>query len=68
VTWLPLVLLAAVEGVAWTDLLGVPLLKDFPPYGQLLLAVPVLVVGEVLVARRLGWAVAELRRSDILEV
>jgi len=66
VTWLPLVILAAVEGVAWTDRLEVPLLKDFLPYGQFLLAVPVLVLGEVAVARRLGWAVAELRRSDIL--
>ena len=66
VTWLPLVILAAVEGVAWTDRLEVPLLKDFLPYGQFLLAVPVLVLGEVAVARRLGWAVGELRRSDIL--
>lgn len=66
VTWLPLAILAVVEGVAWTDRLTVPLLKDFLPYGQFLLAVPVLVLGENVVGRRLGWTVAELRRSDVL--
>jgi hypothetical protein len=45
----------------------VPFLKDFLPYGQFLLAVPVLVLGEVVVGKRLGWAAAELRRSKILD-
>ena len=66
VTWVPLLVLAAVEGLAWGDRVAVPLLKDFLPYGQFLLAVPVLVLGEVTVGRRLGWVVAELRRSDVL--
>jgi len=66
VTWLPLLVLAAVEGVAWGDRVAVPLLKDFLPYGQFLLAVPVLILGEVTVGKRLGWVVAELRRSDVL--
>jgi hypothetical protein len=65
-TWLPLLVLAAVEGLAWGDRVAVPLLKDFLPYGQFLLAVPVLVLGEVTVGKRLGWVVAELRRSDVL--
>lgn len=65
-TWLPIVLLAVVEGVALGDLVEVPLLKDFLPYGQFLVAVPVLVLGEIVVGRRLGWAMGELRRSDIL--
>lgn len=39
VTWLALLVLAAVEGVAWGDRVAVPLLKDFLPYGQFLLAV-----------------------------
>jgi hypothetical protein len=38
VTWLPLLVLAAVEGLAWGDRVAVPLLKDFLPYGQFLLA------------------------------
>ncbi len=62
----PLLILAAVEGLAWGDRVAVPLLKDFLPYGQFLLAVPVLVFGEKIVGKRLSWTVAELRRSDIL--
>ncbi len=66
VTWLPLLLLAAVDGVAWGDRVAVTLLKDFLPYGQFLLVLPALVLGEILVGRRLGWAAAELRQSGIL--
>jgi hypothetical protein len=66
VSWLPLLILAAIEGVAWGHLVDVPFLKDFLPYGQFLLAVPALVLGEVVVGKRLGWVAAELRRSDVL--
>lgn len=66
VAWLPLQVLAVVDDVAWTERLAVPLWKDFLPYGQFLLSVPALILGEVLVTTRLTWAVAELRRSEIL--
>jgi len=67
VTWLPLLVLAAIEGVAWGGAVQVPLVWDFLPYGQLLVAVPVLVLGELAVARRLVRAVAELRTSEVLD-
>ena len=67
VTWLPLLILAAVEGVAWGDAVQVPLVRDFLPYGQLLIAVPVLVLGEVTVVRYLVRAVKELRTSELLD-
>jgi hypothetical protein len=66
ITWLPLLVLAAVEGLAWGDTVQVPLVKDFLPYGQLLLAVPVLVLAEVTVRKHVVQAVAELRRSEVL--
>jgi hypothetical protein len=62
-----LVVLAAIEGVAWGDSVTVPLLKDFLPYGQFLLAVPVLVFGEEFAGKRIGLALAELRQSGILD-
>jgi hypothetical protein len=65
-TWLPLVVLAATEGVAWGRSVQVPLLKDFLPYGQLLIAIPVLVFGEFVVGRYLIRAVTELRTSNVL--
>jgi len=66
VTWLPLLILAAVDGVAWGDRVGVTFLKDFLPHGQFLVVVPALVIGEIMVGRRLGWAAVETRRSGIL--
>jgi hypothetical protein len=64
--WLPLLLLAIVEGVAWGSGVQVPLLRDFLPYGQFVVAIPVLVFGEVIARRRLGSAIAELRGSGVL--
>lgn len=66
VTWLPLLVLAAVEGVAWSSRVNVPFLGDFLPYGQFLVAIPLLVLGESFVGRRLGLAAAELRRSNVV--
>jgi hypothetical protein len=67
VTSLPLLILAAIEGVAWGNAVQVPLVRDFLPYGQLLIAVPVLVLGEITVARYLIRAVTELRSSEVLD-
>jgi hypothetical protein len=66
VTWLPLLVLAAVEGVAWGDAVQVPFVRDFLPYGQLLIAIPVLVLGELTVSRCLILAVAGLRAPEVL--
>jgi hypothetical protein len=63
VTWLPLLILATIDKVAWGGAVRIPLLKDFLPLGQFLVAVPVLILGEGSVARHLSGAVAELRRS-----
>lgn len=66
-TWLPLLVLAAIEGVAWGDSVQVPLVRDYLPIGQFLIAIPVLVLGEVTVGRHLIRAVSELRTSDVLD-
>jgi hypothetical protein len=66
VTWLPLLILAAIEGVAWGDAVHVPFVKDYLPYGQLLISVPVLVLGEFMIGRLLIRAVAGLRSSEVL--
>ena len=66
-TWMPLLVLAAIEGVAWGGAVEVPFLRDFLPYGQFLIAVPVLVLGELTVARYLIRAVRELRTSEVLD-
>ena len=67
VTWLPLLGLSIVEGVAWGKGVHVPFVMDYLPYGQLLIAIPVLVLGELTVSRYLILALAELRRSEVLD-
>jgi hypothetical protein len=67
VTWLPLLILAAIGGVAWGNAVHVPFVEDYLPYGQLLIAVPVLVLGELMIGRILIRAVAELRSSEVLD-
>ena len=66
VTWLPLLVLTAVEGVAWGGAVQVPFVRDYLPYGQLLIAIPVLVLGELAVGRYLVRALAQLRASEVL--
>jgi hypothetical protein len=65
-TWVPLLVLSLVEGVAWSGSLQVPFLRDFLPYGQFLLAVPALIVAEAVIGSRLARAAAGLRRSEVL--
>ncbi len=64
--WFPLFGLAVADGVAWGGAVQVPFVRDFLPYGQLLVAIPALVLGEIAARRRLGLAMTELRRSGIV--
>jgi hypothetical protein len=66
-TWLPLFILASIEGVAWGNGVQVPFVKDYLPYGQLLIAIPVLILGELTVSRYLILAVSGLRSPDVLD-
>lgn len=64
--WLPVLILAVVDGVAWGRSVEVPFVRDFLPYGQLLVAIPTLVLGEIAARRRLGLAAGELRHSGMV--
>jgi hypothetical protein len=66
VTWLPLAVLAIIDNMVWGNGVDAAFFRDFLPYGQLLLAVPALILGNTGVSERIGRAVAELRRSDVL--
>ena len=65
-TWVPLLILSLIEGVAWGDGLEVPFLKDFLPYGQFLVAVPVLIAAELIAGSRIARVATALRQSDVL--
>jgi hypothetical protein len=67
VAWLPVMILAIVDGVAWGNRVDVPFVRDFLPYGQLVVSIPVLMLGEIAARRRLGLAAGELGRSGIVD-
>ncbi len=66
VTWLPLLLLALLEGRALTADPAGSLLLDFSTYARFFLAVPLLVVAELIVGPRLKAAALQLVRGGFV--
>jgi hypothetical protein len=54
VAWVPLLLLSVAEGTAWGGRVTLPFLRDVDMHVRLLLALPLLVVAELVVNLRLG--------------
>jgi hypothetical protein len=48
-TWLPLLLLSVIQGTAWGSSVRMAFLQDFSAYTRFLLAIPLLLAGEVVV-------------------
>ena len=65
-TWLPLVLLSAVAGTAVGNRVEMPLIRDLGVYVRFLLAVPLLVLGEVLLHAAVGAVLRYLEMSGIV--
>jgi hypothetical protein len=61
VTWMPLFLLASSEGHAWPGTARLPFLLDAEQHLRLLLALPLLIFGELLVHRRVRSIVQQFR-------
>jgi hypothetical protein len=53
VTWLPLLILTVLEGLAWEGKVRIPFILDFVPHTRSLVAVPLLIVAEIVVDSRL---------------
>jgi hypothetical protein len=52
VSWLPLLVLSALEGHAWGDSVKLTFLKDIDTHARFLIALPLLIVAELVVHRR----------------
>jgi hypothetical protein len=66
VTWLPMLVLAAIGGLAFGDAVRLPFLRDITVYARFLVALPVFLVASKLVDERLELAVNGLASPDIL--
>lgn len=66
VTWLPLLLLSAWEGRAWWGTTEVPFLLNFEVHARFLLALPLLVVAELVVHARMRRALVQFLSRDLV--
>jgi hypothetical protein len=68
VAWLPLLVLSVLSGRAWGDAVAVPFLRDVEMHVRFLLALPLLIVAELVVHQRMRPVVRQfLERGLIAE-
>ena len=65
-TWLPLLLLSIVEGQAWGSRTVVPFLLDIEAHVRFLVALPLLVVAELVVHRRMRPLLQQFRERNLV--
>ena len=66
-SWLPLVILSALQGALIDSNNRIPLLGDFATYGRFLIAVPILVLTEKLVNRRIQDILQQFFTSKLIK-
>lgn len=66
ITWLPLLLLSLREGVAFGQRVRVPFLYDFSAYGRFLVALPLLILAEIIIEPGIRMVVAEFVKGSIV--
>ena len=64
--WFPLLLLSIAEGLAWGDRVQLPFLFDIDVHVRLLIALPFLVLAELIVHQRMRQVVRQFVERDLL--
>jgi hypothetical protein len=64
--WLPLLLLSALEGNALGASVAIPFLKDLEVHVRFLVALPLLVIAELVVHRRMRFVVRQFRERELV--
>ena len=59
IAWLPLLVLSALGGKAWGDAVAVPFLRDVDTHVRFLVALPLLIVAELVVHQRMRMIVGQ---------
>jgi hypothetical protein len=67
ITWVPLLILAAMQGLAFGHDVPVPFLHDFSGYSRFLLAVPLLLLAENVLGPRIAEAAAHFVTSGVIK-
>jgi hypothetical protein len=64
--WLPLLLFSALEGHALGTSVAIPFLKDLEVHVRFLVALPLLVLAELVVHRRMRFVVRQFRERELI--
>lgn len=64
--WLPLLILSAVQGMAFGHNVPVPFLHDFSAYTRFLLALPLLLIAELIIGPRIAETASHFITSGII--
>jgi hypothetical protein len=67
ITWVPLLILAGLQGLAFGHKVPVPFLRDFSGYSRFLLAVPLLLLAENVLGPRIAEAAAHFVTSGVIK-
>jgi hypothetical protein len=66
ITWVPLLILSQMQGLAFGHTVPVPFLSDFSGYTRFLFAVPLLLLAENIVGLRIGLSAAHFVTSGVV--
>jgi hypothetical protein len=66
ITWLPLLVLAALEGHVWDGNVAVPFLQDLEAQSRFLVALPLLVIAELVVHQRMRHLVGQFLERKLI--
>jgi hypothetical protein len=65
-TWVPLACLSALEGVLFGHNVSLPLLYDFSIYGRFFLALPLIIIAEVVIDPKISHVVTTFDESGLI--
>jgi hypothetical protein len=66
VAWLPLLLLCLIDGTATGNSVTITFFSDYAPHGRYLVALPLVLAMDIMVARRMPLAIEHLRTSGLV--
>ena len=64
--WVPLLVLSALEGRAWGGAVAVPFLRDWDTHARFLVALPLLIVAELVVHQRMRLVVKQFLERNLI--
>ena len=66
ITWLPLLIMTLISGLFWTDRVQIPFLYDFPVHIRFLIAIPMLLMAEVITDERVKLVINQFGKAGLL--